>query len=647
MYEWVLQMRRFFVLVWVIFAWSHAQAQTIPIQYFTLPPQFIDIALSPDGRHMATLVLSEDRYILAIKDLDTPSDEPSVLFDADASISFEWIRWASPDRLLAGFPQLVKTSGFTGIGTRMIALGPEGQSAILLGSSDKKPPILFDEVIDHLPYEPNHILVNVVNDRSGYAEVRKVHLYTGETQQIIKAKKPIYRWMSDQNGQVRLGIGQTSTDRIIYIRDPLTERLETLWSSPLQKRKVFAPIAFTQDPNVIVVESNHAGGPTALYEYSLSQKRFLKRIFGNARVDVSGVLMNNTGHRLLGVNYVLDRTETHYLDPQTEKLARTIKSSIPDSQIQLLDVTFDGQRATLFAGSDTDPGRYYIFDNKARWLKEVGAVNSALRSDDLSPMIPVAYSARDGLQISGYLTLPKGVSQNTKPFLPTIILPHGGPTARDWQRYDYQVQFLVNRGYAVFQMNFRGSSGYGFDFEKAGYGQWGQAMQDDITDGVYWLINNGISDPNRICIYGASYGGYAALMGAVKTPDIFQCSVSLNGVSDLNQIVKYAKKSIGPFGAMHIGNERADRQSLREFSPLNRADDVGVPILLVHGNYDRTVPIDQSIQMANALKDSQKPVRFVVLEGSGHSLRQRRHRNRFLTELEMFLGEHIGPSTAQ
>jgi len=594
---------------------------------------------------MATLVLSEDRYIVAIKDLETPSDEPSVLFDAGPSVSFEWIRWASPERLLVGFPQIVKTSGFTGIGTRMIALGPQGESAVLLGSGDKKQAILFDEIVDHLPYEPNHILVNVVNDRSGYSEVRKVHLYTGESQQVVKSKKPVYRWMSDQNGQVRLGTGQTKTERLIYIRDPLTERLEILWSNSLEKRQVFSPIAFSQNPDVIVVESNHGGGPTALYEYSLSQKRFLKRIFGNGRVDVSGVLMNNAGHRLLGVNYVLDRTETHYLDPETEKLAKKVQGSIPDSQIQLLDVTFDGQRATIFAGSDTDPGRYLIFDRKESWLKEVGAVNSALRSEDLSPMIPVSYSARDGLQISGYLTLPKDVKQNSQPFLPTIILPHGGPTARDWQRYDYQVQFLVNRGYAVFQMNFRGSSGYGFDFEKAGYGQWGQAMQDDITDGVYWLINQGVSDPNRICIYGASYGGYAALMGAVRTPDIFQCSVSLNGVSDLNQIVKYAKKSIGPFGAMHIGNERTDRKALRQHSPLNRADDVDIPVLLVHGNYDRTVPIDQSIQMAKALKNSEKQVKFVVLEGSGHSLRQRRHRNRFLTELEMFLGEHLGPNT--
>jgi len=596
---------------------------------------------------MATLVLSEDRYILAIKDLEAPSDEPSVLFDGGGSVSFEWIRWASPDRLLVGFPQIVKTSGFTGIGTRMIALGPQGEFGVVLGGGDKKQAILFDEVIDHLPYEPNHILVNVVTDKSGYAEARKVHLYSGESQQVVKARKPIYRWMSDQDGQVRLGIGQTSTERVIYLRDPLTERLEELWSSSLQKRRVFSPIAFTQDPDVILVESNHARGPTAIYEYSLTQRRFLKRIFGNPQVDVSGVLMNNTGHRVLGVNYVLDRTETHYLDPQTEKLARKVESSLSESQVQLLDVTFDGQRATIFAGSDTDPGRYFIFDRKESWLREVGAVNSAIRSDKLSPMIPVSYNARDGLKISGYLTLPKGIKQSAQPFLPTIIFPHGGPTARDWQRYDYQVQFLVNRGYAVFQMNFRGSSGYGFDFEQAGYGQWGQAMQDDITDGVYWLINNGISDPNRICIYGASYGGYAALMGAVRTPDIFQCSVSLNGVSDLNQIIKHAKKSIGPFGAMHIGNERTDRRELRNYSPLNRADDVGIPILLVHGNYDRTVPIDQSIQMNKALKESEKQVKFVVLEGSGHSLRQRRHRNRFLTELEMFLGEHIGPNNSR
>ena len=619
-----------------------ARYASIPLSNFTLPPLYRDAALSPDGRHIASLRLRNDRYILVTRDLDGPTGGSSYLLDPGQGLSFQWVSWASPNRLLVGLLEWIKIKGDLRLGTRIIAMDPDGGNPIILEDPDRHTNSLYvDQVIDVLRNDPAHILINVINDNTGLAEVHRVNLYTAKSDVVVGKRPPVSYWLTDRFAQVRVGYGRSGDDFVIITRNLGAKDFQVLRKQPVTSANVFYPLAFADNPNRLYVESNHQGGPTALYIYNLQTKLFETRVFGHPKVDISNVVIDLPRNELLGVEYIVDGAKVHYVRPQINRIAGLIGQSLAGKHVRILSASMDENRALVFAGSDTDPGRYYVYDRPSSVLTEFGSVNPTLEGASLSPMIAVQYKARDGLEISGYLTLPRGVQKNATPYLPTIIMPHGGPTARDWLRYDYQVQFLVSRGYAVFQMNFRGSSGFGRAFEEEGYGQWGQAMQDDITDGVYWLINQGIADPKRICIYGASYGGYAALMGAVKTPDLFQCSVSLNGVSDLNKIVTYAQRSVGKAGVAHIGDERSDRKVLTEYSPVKRAKEIKIPVLLIHGDIDTTVPIDQSQQMVKALKQHKKTHKFVVLEGSGHSLMQRRHRNRFLTELEMFLGEHL------
>jgi dipeptidyl aminopeptidase/acylaminoacyl peptidase len=257
-------------------------------------------------------------------------------------------------------------------------------------------------------------------------------------------------------------------------------------------------------------------------------------------------------------------------------------------------------------------------------------------------MTAVTYSARDGLEIPAYLSLPPGAMNPPQRLLPAIVLPHGGPIAQDVAAFDPWVQLLTNRGFAVLQMNFRGSTGYGREFRTSGFKQWGQAMQDDVTDGTRWLIEQGLADPEKICIFGGSYGGYAALMGAVRESGLYTCAVSLNGVSDLIALMDHQRRyAFYEAAVAHIGDRWTDRKMLKENSPVNRADEIKIPVLLVHGTDDRTVPYSQSNAMANALEKADVTYQYLKIENADHSLTRGDHRLEFFTALDKFLGTYL------
>jgi dipeptidyl aminopeptidase/acylaminoacyl peptidase len=283
------------------------------------------------------------------------------------------------------------------------------------------------------------------------------------------------------------------------------------------------------------------------------------------------------------------------------------------------------------------PDTYWLYDTKTHQLKVLAGAYPTLQPTDLGAMKPYPYKARDGLDIHAYLTLPPGKAAHN---LPVVIFPHGGPEERDSIEFDWWAQFMASRGYAVLQPNFRGSAGYGWKFQSAGFTQWGRAMQDDVTDGVKKLIADGIADPKRICIVGASYGGYAALAGATFTPDLYACAVSVAGVSNLIDLQNSVSGMA--YWTTRIGDVDKDADALKAESPTLHADQVRAPILLMHGEKDVTVPIDQSTQERDALKKAGKDVSFVSIDGDDHYLNLASTRIRVLTEIATFLDAHIG-----
>jgi dipeptidyl aminopeptidase/acylaminoacyl peptidase len=294
----------------------------------------------------------------------------------------------------------------------------------------------------------------------------------------------------------------------------------------------------------------------------------------------------------------------------------------------------------------TSPGGYYIYDAEKKTANEIGQVRPSLARIRPGQVFAVGYSARDGRKISGYLTAPPGwTDKSPKP--PLVVMPHGGPEVRDIYAYDPLVQFLASRGYAVFQPNYRGSAGYGREFQEAGLRHWADTVEDDITDGVKFLIDKGFADPARMCIYGASYGGYAALMGAVQHPELYKCAISASGPTDLTRMLKWERNEHGAdslnykYWVSQIGDPGEDRALIEAASPALHADRVQHPVLLIHGKQDHTVPYEQSEFMLAALKKAGKEAQLASFETAAHGFAGR-DQKRFFAELEAFLGANLG-----
>jgi len=390
----------------------------------------------------------------------------------------------------------------------------------------------------------------------------------------------------------------------------------------------------------LVVRSSDAKGMTGLYTWQ-SPGGVGASLFANPQYDVDDIRVDHSGH-VIGLTYADDRDHTHYFDPDMEKTQQQLERALPGLSVSILSKDATGATFAVEADGPKDPPTLYLYRPAAHQLAQVLLSYPNLTSADLGEMKPYPYTARDGLNIHAYLTLPPGKEAKN---LPTVILPHGGPEARDKLRFDWLAQFLASRGYAVLQPNFRGSSGYGWDFIKAGDGEWAKKVQYDVQDGVKKLIADGIADPKKTCIMGWSYGGYMALAGATFSPDLYACAISFAGMSDLTRAF-YSGSSFESQGLSiwerRLGSSRSDTGKMNAQSPARHAEMVKAPILLMHSDKDVTVPIVQSQLEADALKSAGKDVQFVTMEGDDHQLSYAATRIRMLQETEKFLAAHIG-----
>jgi dipeptidyl aminopeptidase/acylaminoacyl peptidase len=341
------------------------------------------------------------------------------------------------------------------------------------------------------------------------------------------------------------------------------------------------------------------------------------------------------------------KTQITWFDPRWAGLQDAVDAALP-GRINVMQGDKDG-RVLIMSYADVDPGHWYVLDTRTSQLREVGEARPRIDPGRMRPMETISYAARDGMTIHGYLTRPARAADTGAP--PLVVLIHGGPRARDRWVWNEEVQLLASRGYAVFQPQFRGSSGFGRRYEEAGYRQWGRAMQDDITDGVQHLIALELADPQRICIYGASYGGYAAMWGVIKTPQLYKCGISFAGVSDLGEMLSHSilddsNAVARELRRAHVGDPAQSRQALEDVSPLKRAAEVRVPLLIAHGEQDTRVLPSQSKAMVKALKALGKPVEWLPFEREGHGFFWVDNHARYLKAVLDFLERHIGERPA-
>ena len=371
----------------------------------------------------------------------------------------------------------------------------------------------------------------------------------------------------------------------------------------------------------------------------LTDQRAPQLVFSHPLVDADNPLLTPDG-RLLGIWYELDRPFVHYTDEKVRSLIQAINKAEPSKFSHITDSSRDESKFIVRSYSDVDASTYFVLDTTKGRLMRLGTQYPDLDPASQGRMRSIAYKAADGTEIPGYLTVPPGLRAEN---LPLIVMPHGGPIARDTWDFDFLRAFLVSRGYAVLQMNFRGSSGYGDNWYHAAHQDWGGLTYSDITDGARWAVSQGIADPKRMCVVGWSFGGYAALVGAVRNNDLYRCSVSIAGVADLNQLLSETRFfSNWRFAREQIG---VDKEKLRADSPLRQVDKIAMPVLLVHGDKDYQVEVDHTRRMDAALKRANKPHRAVYLKDATHQLDRQSDRVTLLTEIEKFLLENLGPGT--
>jgi len=636
----------------------------LPVSAFGTLPFMEQVEISPDGRYVAALLAgSNQSHDVVIYDLAKPGNAPP--FRAPSGDwSVNWIHWKSANRLLVSMRKAYSRRQVGDqvdvIETRLWAMNADGSdlkrlvqaksgakssSAETMGATGIVQ--VADRVVDFLPEDPRNILMAFNARDPARPQLYKVDVYSDRQAAVEPGSSLIQWWMRDQQGRVRLGQGRAVDDLqaglATYHRTSEKDDWKEIWDE--RKRNAsFDPVVFDQkDPDVLYVISDHENGRLGLYRYRISSAEFIDKVFLHPDVDISEVLLDPKGVSIEGVRYITELTQLEWFSSRTGDIYRDIRAQLPGWVIAIESRALDDSRVVVRAAAPDHSPRYYLYEPATKKLEYFAYTYAELDKHDLARVLPVRYKARDGLEISAYLTLPRGAANPPASPLPAIVMPHGGPEARDYAAFDPLVQMLANHGYAVLQMNFRGSAGFGAEFKAAGAKEWGEAMQDDITDGTRWLVESGIADPGRICVFGGSYGGYAALMGVVKEPGMYRCAVSVNGVTDLPDFVASRREFVGGIRSTtrQIGDLWRDKDKLERNSPARRAADIQVPVLLVHGTDDRIVPVAQSRKMADALKGARKVHEYVELEGEDHWLTHADTRLQFFEELDRFLEQQL------
>lgn len=498
-------------------------------------------------------------------------------------------------------------------------------------------------VVDPLVDDPDHILVqHNRRDRRAF-DVYRIHVRTGEQTLVAQNPGNVVGWQTDHAGRVRLAVASDGVNNTVSYRARDGEPFRTLFTTDF--RTSVSPLFFDADNRLFHAVSNRGRDKSALVLIDPERPTQERVLHEHPKVDLDGAEWSRQRKTLTYASLNVDKPERHFFDDTMRRMFQRLQSRLPGMTLGLQSATLAEDRFIVSASSDRTQGARYLYDARSDTLTLLGEISPWLKAEQMAPMQPVRYTARDGLEIPAYLTLPVG---RTARNLPCIINPHGGPWARDSWGFNPEVQFLANRGYCVLQMNFRGSTGFGRSFWEASFKQWGLAMQDDVTDGVQWLVRQGIADPKRVAIYGASYGGYATLSGITKTPELYAAAVNYVGVSNLFTFMNTIPPYWEPFRQqMHemVGNpdNPADRARMTATSPALNAERIRTPLLVAQGARDPRVNKAESDQIVEALRRRGVDVQYIVKDNEGHGFANEENRFEFYRAMEAFLGRHLRP----
>lgn len=604
-------------------------ANLIPLEDFFKNPQKTAYALSPDGQYLAYLAPYQDRKNIFVQKIgDTTAQRITSITDRDLS-GFDWV---NNDRI-------VYVRDFGGDENfHLFSIGSDGKN-----EKDLTPfPNVRVEVIDELDEDENHLLIGMNKRNPEIFDPYRLNINTGELTQVAENPGNITTWICDHDGQLRAAIATDGVNNSILYRENEKVAFRTVLQTNFKES--VQPMYFDFDnSSTVFALSNLKRDKLAVVKLDLATGKETELIFEHPEVDVNYMSFSRRRRVPTTISFVTWKKEYKFVDETVAKLYSRLAKELGNYEVVLTSTTKDESKFIVRTYSDRSLGAFYFFDTTTDKLTKLVDVSPWLDENQLCEVKPVSYKTRDGLTIHGYLTLPKNKEAKK---LPVIVNPHGGPWARDVWTFNPEVQFLANRGYAVLQMNFRGSTGYGRAFWEASFGQWGLKMQDDVTDGVRWLVAEGIADEKRVAIYGGSYGGYCTLAGITFTPEVYACAVDYVGVSNLFSFMETIPPYWEPYRQTlyeMVGNPDipADSSRMHATSPVFHVDKIRVPLLIAQGAKDPRVNQAESDQIVEALKKRGISVEYILKENEGHGFHNQENRFEFYGRMEAFFALHL------
>lgn len=612
---------------------SAAPPRRYELKDFFAKPQQASFSLSPDGKTLAFLAPYERRQNVFVMPCPAGGNAPD--FAAAKRITSETARdiagyfWKGDGHIIYG-----KDFG-----------GDENFHAVAVDVQSGEVKDLTPyakvraDILDDLKDVPGQVLIQHNQRDPKIFDVYRVDVRTGGATLVAQNPGNISGWVTDHQGRVRVATTTDGVNSSLLFRDTEQEPFRVVLTTDF--KTTLAPQFFTFDDKNLYALSNRGRDKTALVTLDPRTGQESAPIFQHPEVDLDAVSYSRLRKVLTLAQYQTWKAQQHFFDAQFQGAYEKLRARFPGMEVGISSMNLAEDKYVVSTYSDRTRGARYVYDLRADALTKLAVIDPQLRAEDMAPMKPVTYTTRDGLAIQGYLTLPVGREAKN---LPVIVNPHGGPWYRDSWGFNPEIQFLANRGFAVFQMNFRGSTGYGRAFWEKSFKQWGRAMQDDVTDGVRWLVQEGIADPKRIGIYGGSYGGYATLAGVTFTPDLYAAAVDYVGVANLFTFMKTIPPYWEPYLAMiheMVGHPEKDQALLTAASPVFHADRIVTPLFVAQGANDPRVNKAESDQMVEALRKRGVQVDYMVKDDEGHGFHNEENQFDFYGAMEAFFTKHL------
>ena len=602
--------------------------RVIPMKDFFRNPDIAYFSLSPNGDKISFTKPYKNRMNVFVSFLGS-NDTTQVTFIEDRDV--EAYFWKTNKRII----YVRDNDGDENY--HLYAVDDDGKN-----QKDLTP---FDEVnvqvVDELEENENEVLIGMNKRNPELFDVYRLNINTGELKMEAENPGGVTNWVTDHDGNIRVAVQSDGVNTNLLYRDDIKENFKSVLTTSFKES--VSPLFFTFDNKFLYAASNLGRDKAAIVKFDIANGKEMEVIYQNDEVDVEGLDYSKKRKVLTVITYTTDKEQLKYLDKEYEGMYEKLKELLGDKyEIIITSQNKNEDKFLVRTISDRSLGASYFYDATKNEISKIADRAPWLDENEMCEMKPIVYKAKDGMDIHGYLTLPKGIEAKN---LPVVINPHGGPWARDEWGWNAEVQFLANRGYAVLQMNFRGSTGYGRKFWEASFKQWGLTMQQDITDGVEYLVKEGIADPKRVAIYGASYGGYATLAGITSTPELYTCAVDYVGVSNLFTFMQTIPPYWKPFLNMMyemVGDPKKDSALMHAASPVYFVDKIKCPLFIAQGANDPRVNKAESDQVVEALKKRGVQVEYMVKEDEGHGFGNEENQFDFYGAMEKFLAKHLG-----